>query len=92
VSTETGAEEGGATPLREIQEALRSHTVRVEFGPTFSMSQGVLPTATIYLPGETPRAKWRQVGPMLLPAKDGTRADLLDLLRHLLDPPAVDRG
>ena len=68
--------------LRAFREAIQSDQVRIELGHSLSFSEGVVPTAVLSVRG--PTGKWNRVkGPVLLPPKDGTRADILDMLAML---------
>lgn len=83
-ATETIPQDQADAMLTELRTALRSPVVRVEFDTVFSLSMGTLHAARVFLPGPTPRSKWREVGMrMIAPEGANSRAGIIAHLAEL---------
>lgn len=87
----TEDEERGIAMLAELRAALRDPWVRLEFDMAISLSKGALHSVRVFLPGPTPRSKWRQVGLRILaPDNMNTRRGLIEHLAELYGDCSVD--
>lgn len=85
----------GMTPLEtdelaKVREALNYHTVRITVSVGLTMS-GSITTARVEIQ-EGGGRKWKQQGPLLMPAAGKNRADLLRLLADLVEVEGDELG